>query len=94
MNVLYNITFSSGHIGDWGDFVYDKQYVMLRRSISRLYVLGLMLLAFFIGPVSDEWYFLDLQCTNNGFLVPKNNSEVVSEGVDIFLCVSHECFSG
>ena len=39
-----------------------------------------------------EWYFLDLHCTNNGFLVPKKNSEVVSEGEDIFLCVSHDCF--
>ena len=37
---------------------------------------------------SEEWYFLDLHCTNNGFLVPKKNSEVVSEGEDIFLCVS------
>ena len=33
-----------------------------------------------------------VHCTNNGFLVPKKNSEVVSEGEDIFLCVSHDCF--
>ena len=39
-----------------------------------------------------NWYFLDLHCTNNGFLVPKKNSEVVSEGEDLFVCVSHDCF--
>ena len=46
----------------------------------------------FVWLLPHKWYFLDLHCTNNGFLVPKKNSEVVSEGEDIFLCVSHDCF--
>ena len=40
----------------------------------------------------NDWYFLDLHCTKNGFLVAKNNSDVVSEGEDLFLCVSHDGF--
>ena len=44
------------------------------------------------GALCIKWYFLDQHCTNNGFLVPKKNSEVVSEGEDIFVCVSHDCF--